>query len=106
MADRIPFTYGEFYDVPRMIRFSFEGEWYFLRSEFDEGADEYSDFYDIYRLPFRTEEEIAADPHYWANLGDEARLGRIGVADLGLDETRRQSIDARAFQQWLSAKAR
>ena len=74
-VDMIPFTYGEFYDVPRMIRFQFEGEWYFLRSEFDEEKDEYNDFYDIYRLPHRTEEEIMADPTYWRNGGKNAHLG-------------------------------
>ena len=47
MADKIPFTYGEFYDVPRMLGFQFEGERYFLRSEFDEEKDEYTDFYDV-----------------------------------------------------------
>jgi hypothetical protein len=103
MANRIPFTYGEFYDLPRMLRFQFEGEWYFLRSEFDEKEDEYTDFYDVYRLPFRSEEEIRANPHYWMNLGDEAHLGRIAIAEVGLDETRRQSIDGCAFKQWLLA---
>jgi len=106
MADRIPFTYGEFYDVPRMIRFPFEGQWYFLRSEFDEEEDGYTDFYDVYRLPFHSDEEVGANPRYWANLGDDARLGRIPVAEIGLDETRRESIDGRAFKQWLLAGKR
>lgn len=101
MSERIPFTYGEFYDVPRMIRFPFEGEWYFLRSEFDEEKDEYADFYDIYRLPLRSEEEIRAEPTYWKALGKDAHIGRIPVAGIGLDESRRKSIDARAFKEAL-----
>ena len=101
MVDKIPFIYGDFYDVPRMIRFQFEGEWYFLRSEFDEEKDEYNDFYDIYRLPHRTEEEIRADPTYWKNVGKDAHLGRIPIEEIGLDETRRRSIDAHAFKERL-----
>jgi len=104
MSERIPFTYGEFYDVPRMVRFQFDGEWYFLRSEFDEEADEYTDFYDVYRLPFRSDEEIRATPEYWMNLGDDAHLGRIPIADIGLDFRRRNSLDAGAFRRWLLAR--
>ena len=38
MTDRIPISYGEFYDFPRMIRFQFGKEWYFLRSFSPKGA--------------------------------------------------------------------
>jgi hypothetical protein len=44
----IPITYGEFYDVPRMIRFRLGGKWYFMRSRFDEEKDDYTDFYEVY----------------------------------------------------------
>ena len=103
MADRIPFTYGEFYDFPRMIGFLFDTQWYFLRSEFDEKKDDYPDFYDVYLLPFRSEEEIKSSPHYWMDLSDEWYLGRIPIAEVGLDETRRRTIDARAFGNWLAS---
>lgn len=103
--DRLPITYGEFYDVPRMIRFRLADEWYFLRSEFDEEQDDYSEDYKVYRLPFRSEEEIAAHPDYWMKLSDADYLGRMPVADVGFDETRRQSIDARAFIEWLASRA-
>ena len=105
MRDRIPFTYGEFYDLPRMIELQFEGEWYFLRSEFDEEKDDYTDYYDVYRLPLQSD-DIRAKPFYWTNLGNEAHLGRIPTAEIGLDQTRRQSVDARAFQQWLLARVK
>ncbi len=101
MADKIPFTYGEFYDLPRMIEFQFEGEWYFLRSKFDEEKDDYNDFYDVYRIPAHAEEENRAKPYYWTNLGADAHLGRIPIAEIGLDETRRRTIDACAFKRWL-----
>src|SRR5690349_7362857 len=53
MAERVPFTYGEFYDVPRQILFCIGDVWYFLRSYFDDEKDDYAKVYDVYRLPFR-----------------------------------------------------
>jgi hypothetical protein len=100
----IPITYGEFYDVPRMIRFQLGGQWYFLRSPFDEEQDDYIDSYDVYLLPFRSEEEFQANPNYWRELNQASYLGRIPIREVGLDETRRRSIDADAMEQWLSTR--
>jgi hypothetical protein len=104
MSDQIPFTYGEFHDFPRMIRFWFKGECFFLSSSFDEDKDDYPDFYVVYRLPFRSEKEVRSNPDYWRDLGTADRLGQIPIQELGLDETRRQSIDAGRFENWLSAQ--
>lgn len=104
MASRIPFTYGEFYDVPRMIRFEFGRRWYFLRSFFVDERDDYDDTYDVYLLPHHTAAEIEADPHYWMELDRAKHLGRIPIATVGLDETRRQSIDGLVMEQWLSGR--
>jgi hypothetical protein len=100
----IPITYGEFYDVPRMIQFQFGGQWYFMRSYFDEEKDDYSDYYDVYLLPFRSEDELKANPNYWAELDKAFHLGRIPVREVGLDQTRRRSIDADAMERWLSSR--
>ena len=89
--DRLPITYGEFYDFPRMVRFPLEDEWFFLRSEFDDDKDDYADFYKVYRLPFRSEEEIKSHPDYWMELSGAEYLGRIAVAEVGFDKTRRHS---------------
>ena len=102
--NRLPITYGEFYDFPRMVRFSLGEEWFFLRSEFDDERDEYDDSYKVYRLPFRSEEEIKSHPNYWMELSDAECLGRIPIAEVGFDESRRQSIDALAFRRWLSSR--
>lgn len=104
MKNRIPIQYGEFYDFPRQIEFQYKGKWYFLRSEFDEEKDDYNDYYHVYLFPFRSEEEIKANPCYWMKLGREHYLGQIPIADLGLDETRRRSMDADALEEWLSAR--
>jgi hypothetical protein len=86
-----------------MIRFRLGDVWFFLRSEFDDDQDEYDDTYKVYRLPYRSEEEIKAHPNYWMELSNAEYLGRIAIAELGFDQTRRQSIDAQAFQEWLTS---
>jgi hypothetical protein len=104
MTNRIPFTYGEFYDVPRMIRFRFAGKWFFLSSSFDDDKDDYNDFYDVFVLPFEPEEEMKVRPYYWVGLPADAYVGQISIAEVGLDQTLRQSIDAGAFEKWLSER--
>jgi hypothetical protein len=37
-------------------------------------------------------------------LSNAEYLGRIPVAEVGFDETRRQSIDAQLFKKWLSSR--
>lgn len=101
MLDRIPFRYGEFNDMPRMIDFEFRGEWFYLSSDFDSGRDDYSEFYNVYLLPYTSHEEFDANPHYWMDLSKASYLGQISIADVGLDETLRKSIDAHNFEEWL-----
>ena len=104
MSNRLSITYGEFYDFPRMIRFQFGPSWYFLRSFFDEEQDDYSDFYDVFLLPFSSEEEFQLNQNYWMELSKATHLGRISISMIGLDETRRKSIDAQAFEKWLATR--
>jgi hypothetical protein len=101
MTDRITIQYGEFYDFPRMVRFQFRAKWFYLESRFNEEKDDYPDFYEVYLLPFTSEEEFQSNPYYWMNLSKADHLGRISIKGVGLDETRRRSIDARAFETWL-----
>jgi hypothetical protein len=104
MASRIPFTYGEFYDVPRIIRFQFCGRWYFPRSPFVDERDDYDETYDVYLLPHRSAAQIEADPLYWTELSGATHLGRLPIATVGLDETRRQTLDGSAMESWLSGR--
>jgi hypothetical protein len=105
-VDRIPIGYGEFYDFPRQIDFQFGGEWFYLSSAFDEVKDDYPDFYDVFLLPFRSEAEFKANPYYWKDLSTAVHVGRIPIAEIGLDETRRRSIDAKLFEKWLCFQKR
>src|ERR1700722_16159412 len=104
MMNAIPITYGEFYDFPRMIRFPLDGQWYFLRSHFDEEKDDYADYYDVYLLPFLSEDEFTANPNYWKELTKAFHLGQIPIAQVGLDETRRKNIDGNKMEMWLSSR--
>jgi hypothetical protein len=87
-----------------MIRFQLGGQWYLMRSRFDEDKDEYNDSYDVYLLPFRSEEEFNSNPYYWRELDKSSHLGHIPINKVGLDLTRRQSIDADAIEEWLSTR--
>jgi hypothetical protein len=104
MPSRIPFSCGDFYDVPRMIQFELGGRWYFLRSYFLAERDDYDDGYEVYLLPHKTAAEIEANPIYWIELSGAVHLGRIPVADVGLDASRRQHLDGEVFERWLSSR--
>ncbi len=102
MPAKIPFKYGEFYDVPRQIRFTLRGRWYFMRSFFKEEKDDYSECYDLYILPFFSEEEIRANPDYWYRLEKARHLGTIPLTAISLDQTRRQSFESFAVEKLCS----
>lgn len=105
--ERIPFQYVEFSDVPRCITFEFGGAWYFLDSSFDEEKDDYPDHYNVFRLPDPAEDlwgSVKTHPNFWAELDRTDHLGTIPIAKIGLDESRRKSIDARAFSNWLAQR--
>jgi hypothetical protein len=89
-----------------MIRFQLGGHWYFMRSHFDGEKDDYADWYDVYRLPFCSEDEFQSNPNYWMELNNAYHLGRIPTGDVGLDETRRRTINADAIEEWLVARTK
>ncbi len=104
MEDRILINYGEFYNFPRQIDFQFRGQWFYMASDFDEEKDDYPDFYDVYLLPFNPKEKMKVTPFYWTELTKDDYLGRIPISEVGLDESKRRSIDAEAFAKWLAAR--
>jgi hypothetical protein len=91
----------------RVLRFSqndplrVRGKWYFMRSYFNEESDSYADFYDVYVLPFESELEVKSNPNFWLDLSGAVHLGQIRITEVGLDETRRQTLDGDAIQNWL-----
>ena len=75
-----------------------------LVNGYDEERDDYPNLYDVDLLPFRSEEEIKANPFYWKDLSSPVHLGQMGVTEIGLDETRRRSLDSGVIGPWLSAR--
>jgi hypothetical protein len=103
MRDRIAFRYWDFHDFPRMIELETGGQCYLLDSPYDEIDNKYLDYYGVSLIPLHWKEEMTSNSEYWCNLTEKDYLGRIPIAELGLDDTRRNSIDGRAFEEWLSA---
>ena len=102
MENMIPISYGEFYDFPRMIQFQIDQDCYFLRSYFDEIKVDYAELYDVYLLSFQSGDAFKQNPYFWVELNEAVHLGQIPVKELGLDETRRKSIDGSHIKHWLS----
>jgi hypothetical protein len=87
----VPITYRDFYDIPRAIVVKRSGLLYFFDCAFDEMADEYPDFYNVYLLPA----EMAAiiDESSWEGLAEQGKfLARVPVRDVKLDVSRRASM--------------
>jgi hypothetical protein len=104
MTDRIPIEYGEYCDFPRQVTIQSGDRWFLLRSYFDDEQDEYSDVYEVYLLPFRSQEDFETHPDFWMPRTTAVPLGQIAVTEVGFDQTRRRSIDARAIETLLSAR--
>ena len=85
------FIYREFWDYPREILFRYKNT-YYLKSPFDDNADEYPDIYTLYLMPDLKADVISGS---WINLEKIAinTLGRIPIGNVTFDETRRKKID-------------
>jgi hypothetical protein len=89
----IPFTYGGFWDVPRYIFCQIDGKHLLLQSEFDDHLDEYAPDYEVFQLPapFQTGSVFS-----WQTfpLSEAKLIGRIPVAAIEFDETKRKELNA------------
>jgi len=92
----LPIRYRDFYDVPRLVVVKYHGCLYIFDSPFDDELDDYADHFTVYRQP---ESAIARlDDPSWAGLssgGEE--VGRVAVADVEFDETKRESVSDSVF---------
>src|SRR5215472_1209613 len=89
--DRMYFQYSGFYDFPLGIIASHGGRKYLLEREFDDGLDEYEDFfrvYDITGISLRQGERI------WDHLDafTENFLCAVRINEMTFDEDRRRWI--------------
>jgi hypothetical protein len=99
----VPFSYAEFYDVPRLILFTYRDHLFLLASFFDEEKDDYEENYSIELLPSWVEEKIAV--WSWKVLEDEISgrrlLGEIPVKDVVFDQTKSQTLDPTFLDKYL-----
>lgn len=97
----ISIQYRDFYDLPRIFLLRHEGRLLLLDSPFDENTDEYSAYYDVYLMPELPQETLQGS---WGHLRESASrlLGRIPVAAVVFDATRRKAIDTDSLEALLT----
>jgi hypothetical protein len=89
-VDWLPISYGEFWDVPRMILVRVVDRLFFLDCNFDVTLDEYPDHYIVYELPANHYGFLEGD---WSQLPSSAiEIGRLGLDQIEFDPTKREAI--------------
>ncbi len=97
----LPIQYREFYDVPRSIVVEYEGALYLFESALDDALDDYSEVYQVYRLPIVLRDQLNTwDTRSWIDLALAGiHIGEVPVASVELDETKRAFLKASTFQR-------
>jgi hypothetical protein len=98
MTTAAPITYRGFYDVPRMFVLRLRGAQLFFDCPFDDELDDYPDTYTVYRLPDALAVENVPSWYDLPAMGE--RLGRIPLAEVHFDPTRRRSVDLQPIEQY------
>jgi len=98
----VPFKYGVFYDVPRLIVLRYKGHLLLLGSYFDENQDEYQDSYSIYLLPSSMEETVSKSI-YEGNV-DAKLIGRVLVKSVIFDPTKRKTLNPKFLDEYLEGE--
>ena len=94
MTEMMPFTYGEFYDVPRSLIFRYKDRFVLLKSSFDEEIDEYPDNYEVYVVSDSAETFLNTEPWDATNWATKTHIGQVPITQIEFDESRRKLIDA------------
>jgi hypothetical protein len=92
-----PFTYAEFYDVPRLIILLVREKWILLDSAFNEDVDEYEPEYSVYQLPSSFEPPTKGASWKFLEETERILLGKIPVQEVEFDTTKRQTLRAAAL---------
>ena len=87
MARWSSIVYREFYEVPRRVVARDASGTYFFWCRFVEAHDDYRDFYDVYRMPPLTDQELRGS---WVGLENRAleHLGSMATHSLSFDSER------------------
>lgn len=93
----VSIQYRDFYDVPRIFLLRHDGHLLLLDSPFDDDTDEYSASYDVYLMPELSQDTLEGS---WTHLRESASrlLGRIPVAAVEFDATRRKYVDTSSLE--------
>lgn len=90
--------YRDFYDLPRLVAVEYHGYIYLFDSEFDDEVDDYVDHFTVYRLPQSALARL--DDRSWADLSSAGEeVGRVAVADVEFDGTKRKSLNDSVFER-------
>lgn len=84
--------YFSFWDVPRTFAFERAGNVYVLTSEFDHDLDEYPDDYEVFVVSGIGNLSMVSDWKFIEPL-PKTSVGRIPVASVRFDESRRKYVD-------------
>ena len=96
----VPFKYGDFYDVPRLIVLKYKGQVIMLGSYFDEQRDEYEDSYSIYLLPSSIEGEITKS--LYEGDVDAKLIGSVPIRNVIFDATKRRALNPTFLEEYLA----
>lgn len=93
----VSIQYRDFCDVPRILLLRHAGCLLLLDSPFNDDADEYSASYDVYLMPVLPQETLEGS---WYDLRESASrlIGRIPVAAVEFDATRRKYVDTSSLE--------
>ena len=89
----VPFSYGDFYNVPRLIILRYEGKLLLLQSAFSDTLDKYEDFYSVYERPESVAPFVAAGSWRFLEKTNVTAIGEIPVSGVKFDSTKRQTLD-------------
>jgi hypothetical protein len=89
----VPFVYGGFWDVPRILIFWYGENLFLLSSYFDDDLDDYDPDYSIYVMPSWVGKSYAESG--WQAIDQDAGkfIGKVQVRDVIFDSTMRQKLN-------------
>jgi hypothetical protein len=92
MTQWAPIRYMGFWDVPLNFLVPYNGQWFLFDCPFDDDLDDYAENYQVYLMPEIPDQELPKD---WTTLPGRAirRLGKVPVASVKFDPTKRRQID-------------
>lgn len=96
-----PISYGEFYDVPRIFRVTYNGQQFLFDCPFDDDLDDYPTSYRVYLLPSLVDAELKSS---WEHLPRLAKqfLGTVAVSQVQFDATKRNAINPAVISELMA----